>query len=1051
MMLFLSKLNRNIYLKTPGDMRVMNSKWGMTIFKILIFISLLFTLSTPTYAQSFGKNKVQYTYFKWQYLATEHFNIYYNQNGRLVADFAAEVAEDAYMKLVRGFRYSVPTQDPITMITYKSHNDFTQTNVTSEQPEEGVGGFTEFLKVRAVVPFEGDHEKFRHVIHHELTHVIMLKLLYGEGFGAIISGISQSNLPLWFTEGLAEYQSRGGLDRETEMFLRDAVVNDLIPEIYELDELGYLGLYKCGQSILYYIANRYGDEKIAEILHQLRGLRDFDKALKVSIGIDTEELSKRWRRWIKERYWPQVAKMDPPDRYANALTNHKREYCYINNSPSLSPDGNYIAFLSDRSDYFDVYLMRTIDGKIEKRLVHGQRTGQFEELHWLRPGISWSPDGTRIVLAAKAGKQDALYIVDVKKAKVIKQLKFKTDGIFSPAWSPRGDEIAFVMVLDGKSDIAVYNLINGELKLITDDLFDDDDPSWSLDGTRILFTSNRGGLDKVPANTLFNHPIDEFDVYEIECGSGVIRRLTFDAQIVRTPLWMPRDSTILYVSNISGAYNLYLHNLITGERRALTNIVTGAFQPSVSLKAQSLAFTVYYDNGYDIYIKHNFLNDKNLDITATDIPKAERISPAGGKNGEFFVSSSDYSHYVFDRLFVMMDSTKKKEAQDTTALTSRTRDSEGRYSSHNYKVQLTPDMFYVAASYNPYFKTQGTAVVLFSDVLGNHHIYLAADVNRSTENSNFFTAYQYLARRMDLSLGIYHYAYPFDYGLLRDRNYGIFLGSSYPLNRYNRVEFTGDYSIIERSVLVGELRNNEYREYYQSQERRSTIIPHIGYVHDTSIWHSSVEPANGGRWRVDAQFSPAVGVGDQKISFRTLSFDWRYYINYHKNYTLGIRFSGGGSEGTNPQKFFLGGLSNWFNPKYDNDEGKPLVERVEDIYFSNFVGPLRGVGYYNRAGTRYILNNLEFRFPFIRYLKFGFPIPAYFRNVRGCFFADTGIAWDPRDRNTSLEKQRATFGFGFGIRLDLGIFPLQWDVAWSPHNIDQKMVPQYYFSINTGF
>jgi len=304
---------------------------------------------------------------------------------------------------------------------------------------------------------------------------------------------------------------------------------------------------------------------------------------------------------------------------------------------------------------------------------------------------------------------------------------------------------------------------------------------------------------------------------------------------------------------------------------------------------------------------------------------------------------------------------------------------------------------------------------------------------------------------MDLSVGFYHYAYPFNYGWWRDRNYGLFIGSSYPLNRYNRFEFSSEYSVIERAALVGEWRNGDYREYYEPRERRSTVIPHIGYVHDTSIWHSRVEPGNGERWRIDAQVCPAVGVGDQKISFRTLSFDWRYYINYRKDYALGLRFSGAGSEGTNPQRFFVGGLGNWFNPRYDNTEGKLLVNRVEDIYFSSFEGPLRGVGYYNQVGSRYILNNLEFRFPFIRHLMFGFPLPAYFRNVRGCFFTDTGVAWDPHREATSFKKSRATFGFGFGIRLDLGIFPLQWDVAWSPHNIGQQMVPQYYFSINTGF
>ncbi len=345
---------------------------------LLILLSFLLLPAHAT-ATTFGKNTVQYTYFQWKYLTTEHFDVYYNQGGKAVADFAAEVLEDAYRKIADSFHYSTDSDEPITIITYQSHNDFEQTNTTGGQPGESTGGLTEFLKSRVVLPFQGDHEAFRHVLHHELTHAMMLNMLYGRGFGAIVSGISRARVPLWFTEGLAEYQSRGGLDSETEMYLRDAIYNDILPDIYELDAYGYLGVYKCGQSILYWIAWRYGDEKIGELLQNIKRLHDFDRALKASIGISREELFKRWRRFIKERYWPQVANLDPPDAFSRQVTDHKKEYSYVNNSPAISPNGEWLAFLSNRSDYFDIYLMNTLNGEVKKRLVRAERSCQFEE------------------------------------------------------------------------------------------------------------------------------------------------------------------------------------------------------------------------------------------------------------------------------------------------------------------------------------------------------------------------------------------------------------------------------------------------------------------------------------------------------------------------------------------------------------------------------------------------------------------------------------------------------------------------------------------------
>ena len=157
-------------------------------------------------------------------------------------------------------------------------------------------------------------------------------------------------------------------------------------------------------------------------------------------------------------------------------------------------------------------------------------------------------------------------------------------------------------------------------------------------------------------------------------------------------------------------------------------------------------------------------------------------------------------------------------------------------------------------------------------------------------------------------------------------------------------------------------------------------------------------------------------------------------------------------------------MANWFNYRFDNRAGRVRIE-IEDIYFSRFVTPLRGVGFYNRVGNRYLLGNFEFRFPFIRHLVFGWPLPAYFRNIRGIMFSDIGTAWYS-DRQHAASEQNGdgehvlgsslyipraedwSSGYGFGIRFDLGIFPIEWNIAWSR---ETEMIPQYYFSLNYGF
>ncbi|NLP09997.1 biopolymer transporter Tol, partial [bacterium] len=421
------------------------------LLAMLLVTVLCLSMPDATFGQYFGKNKVQYSKFNWLYLQTEHFDIYFTEGGNSVATFVGQVAEECYQSLRRSFRYEL--QDRIKVIVHNSHNDFQQTNVDLSPPEESVGGFTEFFKNRVVLPYEGEWEKFRHVIHHELTHAVMLQMVYGAGVQSIITGLTQLQLPLWFVEGLAEYESRGW-DIESDMYMRDATLNSYVPPIPYL--YGFMA-YKGGQSVWNYIAERYGEEKVGELIGKVKIAKSFEKGLKNSIGVDEEELTKRWHRYIKRKYWPDIENRKEPEEIAKRLTDHRKDGSFININPTLNHRGDKLAFKSDKSDFFDIYLMSAIDGRVLKSLVRGQRAGNLEELQWVHgPGMSWSPDDKQIVFTAKAGAEDALYIVNVKSGKIEEDVQFGLDGVYNPSWSPDGREIAFMGLKNGQSDIYAY-------------------------------------------------------------------------------------------------------------------------------------------------------------------------------------------------------------------------------------------------------------------------------------------------------------------------------------------------------------------------------------------------------------------------------------------------------------------------------------------------------------------------------------------------------------------------------------------------------------------
>lgn len=1031
----------------------------------------------PVSAQEFGQNKVQYFNAKWSYIQSEHFDVYFYQGGYDVAAFVAATAEDALKQIQQSFNYIL--ENRVSIITYQSHNDFEGTNVSFEAPEEGVGGFTEFFKNRIVIPYEGSYEALRHVVHHELTHAVMLEFMYGGGLGSILASISRMPIPLWFTEGLAEFESRHGWDTESDIFMRDATINDYVPPINEL--YGFMA-YKGGQSVWYYLSQRYGAEKVGEILHQVKSSRDVERGFRQSLGLSIDELTKRWHQWLRKTYWPTVANLQEPDNIAKRLTDHRQMNNFVNNSPALSPAGDQLAFISDRSDYFDIYLMSVDDGRIRRKLLSGQTSSKFEELHWLQPGLSWSPDGKNLAFAAKAGQSDALYILDVKKAKVKRQLRFDLDGIFSPFYSPDGRKVTFTGLKDGFADIYVVNLDDGKLTRITSDQYSDFDPAWSPDGKTIAFISDRGDNLEPPSDSTFrmaNYNYHHMDVYLADVDTHVLTRLTSDPSNKRTPEWTSKEGVLSYISDQDGVYNLYLHDLNTGEAYPVTNLLTGAFQPSWSTSG-GLAFASLYDAGYDIfYLRDPF--DPSLkrapkmpgavpatsDTTATD-STAQGKKPEEKKPDQLGLqetSKAPEGRIVFDDRYREEPKEMKKVFLDSTQYLT----DAGKFKVKKYKPRFTPDIVFASAAYSTFFGLQATGLLAFSDMMGNHQIYLGLDLYSSLENSNIEALYLYLPKRTDIGIGVHHNVYffavqdlstnsngsliyPDQYHYFRDRNYGFSVYASYPFSKYTRLDGTLDLMAIDRDNY------NILNDQYNREDQVRVVLPGVSYVHDTILW-GSVGPINGMRARVSAYASPNLqdlfpkGNTRWGLDFQAVTADYRRYVKLGRDYTLALRGTAGASFGKNPVHFFLGGSDNWINRRYNGD----IHSDIQDIYFSSFVTPFRGGNYYEQTGTRFGLINAEFRFPLIRRLDFGWPLPMGFRDIRGALFVDAGSAWDGnkfkgigRAPNGDVTLQDLMLAYGLGARVNLGYFVLRWDIAWRTW-LNHTDKPRYFLSLGAEF
>lgn len=1038
--------------------------------KNILFILII--LSQTVFGQSFGQNKVQYEQFDWKFIKTPHFDIYYYTEDIDLAEFTAAVAEEAYEQISKHFRWNL--RKPVSIIVYNSHKDFQQTNVTYTYLTEGIGGFTELFKNRVVLPFDGSYEQFRHVLHHELVHAVVNDMVYGGNIQSVVSGAQLLRLPLWVNEGIAEYLSLNW-DTKSDMVIRDMAVNDYIPRVRELE---YYMAYKGGQSVWRFVAEKYGREKVGEIYIAMKKTQNAERGWEQALGMDFDDLTEQWQDYVKKEYWPDITGRDAIDDIAHRLTDHEKLKNFYNISPAISPDGSKIAILSDRSMYADIFLIDAHTGKQLKRLVKGNRTMNFEELKWLQPGISWSPDSRRIVIAAKAGGLDAFHLIDIETGDY-ETISLKMDGLFTADWSPDGKTLAFVGNQGKASDIYILDIATHAITNLTNDVFSDSEPVWNNDGTMISFVSDRGrhlNTEQAFLDTfkIYNHDYSQTDIYTIDIAEKNIMRITETEYSENYPVWAHNDNTLLYTADKNGVWNIHVLDLDNNETRTITNVLTGIQQLSLSQDDRTLIFSGYDKRGWDIFsltnplelddreiIVTNFLTNKNtVDESFTDL-RRDKIRDKQQETKEV----GDFSTFIFSPNYERYNKilTDAETSEFDTVDTGR---QITDFTPKAYKTHFTLDLVSGNMSFNNIFGAQGMTYFAWSDVLGDHRIYVGTEMQLTLENSDYLISYAYLKNRTDFyftasqTADFYSTGY---YGIARLRRYGIGTYVSRPFNRFNRIDVGLSFYRLSYNEWVQDLYTGKYIDI--SSAKLNTVLPSIGWVMDNVSW-GFTGPVDGFRQKLSFIGSPSMG--EDGIQFGTLQFDGRKYFRLGRYYTIAVRVMAGTSFGRDAQKFFLGGLPVWLFGRGETngtkDSGQFPYEilassdrdLLKDIYFTNYAMPIRGARYAERTGTNVAMANFEFRFPFIQYLALGFPLKVIFGNIQGHAFLDVGAAWDSSSEFSDLKNKYGDLpsyaspiisSFGLGMKINLGYFLLRLDTAWDYVPGQRTSRPQYYISL----
>ena len=647
------------------------------------------------------------------------------------------------------------------------------------------------------------------------------------------------------------------------------------------------------------------------------------------------------------------------------------------------------------------------------------------------------------------------------------------EGIFRPAWRPGTNEIAFIGNNGKFSDIYLFNLDTEQLTNLTKDWFTDDQISWYPDGGSLIFISDRNdiletGVSFKPKGHLFN----QTDIYELHIESGLIKRITNTPYNETYPCISNDSNFLAFIADKSGINNIYLYKDIQApfntnqEPQAITNVLTGITQLSWNGDDTQLIFTGFFNRGYDIYTFDNPIEKIEDDIQLfpaewiLQTDKTALLRNDDKDDRKTFIKEDKYKNYVFSGFDATgdIDSTPEIVELDTSAYY----DSTGLYRAYQYKTRFTLDFAQAYYAFDTRFGGQGMAYFLFSDILGDHKLQIGTEMVVNFQRSDYFLLYRLLPYKIDWNFVFYHLAYQYclNYSCNKSllyQNIGSNIGASKPLSRFTRIDAGLDLNHIDKSIVktLYDERGYAYDEDINHINSFTTFIPSLKYTWDNALW-SYIHPVEGFRYYVKYKTSP--GINERSLTFHSATMDVRKYHRLFNGISIAGRLFGGRNWGANAQKFRLGGVPWLFSSDRYSDRyyGGETELSIEELYFSEYVMPLRGAQISNKFGQNVILGNIELRLPFLVYY---FPAIKYIGQINGVLFTDFGVAWDsnyPEFWDNSSWQNNSNTGwlmsYGFGPRFIFLGFPWQLDYAWeyNPHKgtISDR---QWYLTIGLDF
>lgn len=1004
-----------------------------------------FSMLAQATSETFGKNRIQYRTFDWQYISGENFDVYFYGSRLSVARESLDFLEGEFDRITDQIGY--PPYYKTKIFLYNSLTDLRQSNIGLNRTIFTVGGETEFVKPYVEAAHLGNIQDLKGELLYRISDLMVNEMMFGGTLKDVFQSALLMNLPDWFVDGVSLYVAKGW-DTEMDDYIRQYMRSK---KTRKLGKLNHKEAGLVGQSVWNYIAEKYGRSSVANILNYTRVTRNEESGIQLTLGVSYKQLVADWERYYSEmEVMVSKSYVAPSDSTRFTFYNNKTTQF---TTVKMSPDGRYIAYAENDRGRF-IVKVRELGTEKEKVILSGGSKVVNQRVDYNVPLINWADDHTLGVIGTKYGEY-VFWLYDLStKTKLPRELD-RFSNIRSFDFSGNGRLVIVSADFEGQNDLFLVSSRRDRVRRLTNDIYDDLDPSFVPGTNSIVFSSNRTSdtlqagkkvsIDKLTNNyNLFS--------FDLDTTKTLLSRLTNTLSKDYAP--MPIDNhTFIYLSDQRGIVNLFKYDLNSGIYSQITNYSSGIKEYDYNVATKRLAIVTNKNLKENIYIQSNFDVNRQIFTPATrrkELQQARslrdrRKQEETNKNmsikdllNERLKESqkTDQDSTVTEQKEVVQPDSVQVPVENPITIEEKLKPLDKTVNTDNYQFEdeadketQTSEVFlsrFMKAHeksritgpfpYEPKFGYDNLITSLIVDPMRGLGIKIETQMNDMLENYRFFGG---IMTSIDLKNGdvfgeIQYLPGYIDFSTRFDRKsiyrkpdadgdiYKYILhkaefGASLPISDRTRVTLKPFFEITS-SVNLG-----PNRDFSGNPPQEDLLNNYYGgmraeIVYDNSIV-SGMNMIEGTRAKMS--FVHHQGLNNANNSFSQVSVDVRHYQKIYKEIVFAVRGFAGGFYGRSPKQYLLGGMDNWFfnssRTEGTTSEGQPnplgIYSQNQDLLFVEYATNLRGFDYATLFGNSVVLMNAELRLPLARALAGG-PISSnFFRNMQFTAFYDIGSSW----------------------------------------------------------